>query len=32
MTELMRQYIDFPLGASDAFVVALAERLETTCC
>jgi hypothetical protein len=29
MDELMRQYADFPLGAADASIVALAERLET---
>lgn len=29
MVELVRQYRDFPLGASDASVIALAERLET---
>lgn len=29
MADIMAQYIDFPLGASDASVVALAERYET---
>ncbi len=29
MAELMRQDADFPLGAPDASIVALAERLET---
>ena len=29
MTELVEQYADFPLGAADASVIALAERLET---
>lgn len=29
MAELMSQYSDFPIGAVDASVVALAERLET---
>ena len=29
IAELMRQYADFPIGAADASVVALAERLET---
>jgi predicted nucleic acid-binding protein len=29
MAELMRQYADFPLGAADASIVALAERLDT---
>lgn len=29
MIELVRQYRDFPLGASDASIIALAERLET---
>jgi uncharacterized protein len=28
---LVRQYADFPLGAIDASVVALAERLDTPC-
>ena len=29
IAELIRQYADFPLGATDASVVALAERLQT---
>jgi len=29
MADLMEQYADFPLGATDAFVVTLAERLDT---
>jgi uncharacterized protein len=29
IAELVRQYADFPLGGTDASVVALAERLET---
>ncbi len=29
IAELIRRYSDFPLGASDASVVALAERLDT---
>jgi predicted nucleic acid-binding protein len=29
MAELVRRYADFPLGAADASVVAVAERLET---
>lgn len=29
MAELVEQYADFPLGGTDASVVALAERLET---
>ena len=29
MAQLMEQYRDFPLGAADASVVALAERLGT---
>ena len=29
MAELMERYADFPLGATDASVVALAERLDT---
>jgi uncharacterized protein len=29
IAELIRQYADFPLGATDAAVVALAERLDT---
>lgn len=29
IAELIRKYADFPLGATDASVVALAERLET---
>ena len=29
MADLMDQYADFPLGAADASVVALAERLNT---
>lgn len=29
MTQLMRQYADFPIGTADASVVALAERLDT---
>lgn len=29
MAELVEQYADFPLGGSDASVVALAERLDT---
>jgi hypothetical protein len=29
IAELIRQYADFPLGATDASVVALAERLDT---
>ena len=29
IAELVRQYADFPLGATDASVVALAERLDT---
>ena len=30
MAELVRQYSDFPLGGTDASVVALAERLDVT--
>jgi predicted nucleic acid-binding protein len=29
MAELVEQYADFPLGGTDASIVALAERLET---
>ncbi len=29
MAELIEQYADFPLGAADASIVALAERIET---
>ena len=29
MVELMDRYADFPLGAADASVVAIAERLDT---
>jgi predicted nucleic acid-binding protein len=31
IAELIRQYADFPLGAADASVVALAERMQTPC-
>lgn len=30
MAELMRQYADFPLGVTDASVIAAAERLRAT--
>jgi predicted nucleic acid-binding protein len=30
MAELVRRYADFPLGAADASVIAVAERLKTT--
>jgi len=31
IAELIRRYANFPLGATDASVVALAERLQTPC-
>ncbi len=31
IAELIRRYADFPLGATDASVLALAERLDTRC-
>lgn len=30
MTQLVRQYADFPLGVADASVIAIAERLDVT--
>ena len=30
MAELVRRYADFPLGAADASVIAVSERLKTT--